>query len=348
MSSAVFLSIILPTYNRKYIIEKMIDSVLGQDFGNFELIVVDDGSTDGSARMLEERYSDNRLRIIEKKNNGVSSARNVGISMARGEWIMFVDSDDYLLDGFFGDIYKTLNKYDADVLVYGGYSIDGVGGGLRNVPLFWRDYSYGGGEIVVRNGWEFLEDFCLLSGNSWGCAKVFKRSLIEKNQIRFDEGICYGEDMLFNIQSYFVASKVIASPKKFYVNNIGGESLSRGGISSVDKLKNLAKVYEKTKSYERFCHLLALNCIRHMRKWILFGAFRLDGDTKIKIQKIYQDLPSSLCASNEKLEKIVSRHSLGCAILAYFSYFTLQRIYSKLSFLHPLTTPWICKIKKNI
>lgn len=323
----------------------MIYSILKQDFRNFELIVIDDGSTDDTVGMLETNYNDIRMRIIRKENNGVSSARNMGISLARGKYITFVDSDDYLLNGFFKDIYNVLSKKEEDVLVYGGYVTDNLGESLRAVPLFRYDYDYGNGDVVIKNGKDFLKDFCLLNGNSWGCAKVFKKKMIKKNKIYFDEKICYGEDMLFNIQVYFVASKVIASPKKFYVNNIMGESLSRGGISSIDKLKNLVEIYGRIEEYEEFRHLLALNSIRHMRMWILFGIFKLDENTKIRIQKIYQDLPDNLCKNNEKIEKIVSQYSLWYAIFIYCLYVVVYR-YILIFFIIPLISLLVCKIKK--
>lgn len=230
----VLLSVILPTYNRGHCIGKMIDSILRQDFKNYELIIVDDGSTDGTIEILTKRYDNSDIRIVRKENGGVSSARNLGMSLARGEYITFVDSDDYLLDGFFRDIYESILQHKADVYVYAGFSKKSEQ--LNRVPLFWGNWDYGNGEKVYKHGCEFVKDFCLFGGNSWACAKIFKTSLIKENSLTFDEHISYGEDMLFNIQTYLNSLWVLAIPKGYYVYQTSDGGLSRQCLPSEKKL----------------------------------------------------------------------------------------------------------------
>ncbi len=102
-----FLTIILPTYNRAKLIKRSIDSILSQDFKDFELLIIDDGSTDHTPELLQE-YEDERIKIFTKSNGGVSSARNLDLKHAKGEYITFIDSDDYILQGFFQDAWKLL------------------------------------------------------------------------------------------------------------------------------------------------------------------------------------------------------------------------------------------------
>ena len=98
-------SVIVPIYNSEKYLKRCVDSILSQTFSDFELLLVDDGSTDGSGSICDE-YSvkDSRVRVFHKENGGVSSARNLGLDNARGEWITFVDSDDYLEESFLAEL----------------------------------------------------------------------------------------------------------------------------------------------------------------------------------------------------------------------------------------------------
>lgn len=346
MKAKPFLSVILPTYNRKYCIARMIDSVLMQSFKDFELIIIDDGSTDGTKEMLEGKYDDKRIRIIYKENGGVSSARNLGISLACGKYITFVDSDDYLLDGFFEDIYDILQRYHCETLVYGGYNLKHHH--QNEVPLFWLDREYGNYEITLSAHKDFVKNFCLLGGNSWGCAKIFKTSLIQGNQILFDSSISYGEDLLFNIHVYFISLKIATSPKKFYVCDNNTESLSRGMLTIKEKIKNLLSVYKKLEQYEEYRSFFALGILRSLRKWLLIGYLSLGEKEKQQIKTMYSEVSIEHCSGFENLDFKVAKRSVLCASIFSSILFIAYRVYSRLYFVHPITSPILKKLKKLI
>jgi glycosyltransferase involved in cell wall biosynthesis len=111
------LSIVIPVYNVEDYIEKCLDSIRGQTFTDFEVICVDDGSTDYSG-MLCNRYRriDKRFKVIHQENAGVSSARNRGIDEASGEWLTFVDPDDWINNEFYERLFEAQQKFDADVV----------------------------------------------------------------------------------------------------------------------------------------------------------------------------------------------------------------------------------------
>jgi glycosyltransferase involved in cell wall biosynthesis len=112
----VFFSIIIPMYNREQVIARAIDSCLNQDFDGFELIVVDDGSTDGSALIANANANDPRFCLIQHiQNRGVCPTRNTGVEHARGEWIVFLDSDDELLPGALTTLFRRIKEAPADV-----------------------------------------------------------------------------------------------------------------------------------------------------------------------------------------------------------------------------------------
>lgn len=312
--SIPFLSVILPTYNRVHCIARMIDSVLSQSFKDFELIVVDDGSTDGTREMLEQKYDDSRIQIVYKENGGVSSARNLGISLARGKYITFVDSDDYLLDGFFEDIYENILQYGADIYVYAGFSQEKTK--LIGVPLFWGNQGYGNGEIALKSGSEFVRDFCLYGGNSWACAKIFKTSLIRENNLVFQENISYGEDMLFNLQTYLASLRIVAIPRGYYVYEVSGNGLSRRCLSSHSKVLDLLRAYQMLEKYSGYETYFAINYIRHARRWLISGFLSLDSITKQEFQKLYTYVHSPYCRI-EAIEALIAKKNLLCALIVY-------------------------------
>lgn len=312
----ILLSVVLPTYNRAHCICRMIDSILAQDFKNYELIIVDDGSTDGTVEMLKEKYGDVDIRIVSQENGGVSSARNLGISLAQGEYITFVDSDDYLLDGFFRDIYENILKHKADVYVYAGFSKKRDK--LSKVPLFWGDWRYGNGKKMCKHGSEFTKVFCLFDGNSWACSKVFKTSLIRENNLVFEECIAYGEDMLFNLQAYLNSSQVLAISRGYYVYQMSDEGLSGKSLTSQKKVLDLlyaCKILEKYgQQYKAF---LMLNYTRHLRRWFLLSFFKHNSQTKRYIQDLYLQIDNIPCHWIEKLEAHIAKKSLLCALFVH-------------------------------
>lgn len=174
-------SIIIPVYNAEATLNKCVDSVLMQPFADFELILVDDGSKDKSLQICEEyARKDSRVAIIHKENGGVSSARNRGLDIAKGTWVTFVDSDDYLGDGFLQN-----EELMADI-VFGSYLnvMD-----AREAGGFSSEVMHGTtlGDIIACYG-----NDTILRGP---CAKLFRRDLI--GNIRFPEDMKVGEDTCF-------------------------------------------------------------------------------------------------------------------------------------------------------
>ncbi len=191
-----FISIIIPVYNTKHYLPRCIESVLNQSFSDFELLLIDDGSTDGSGEICDS-YSkkDSRIRVFHKENGGVSSARNLGLDNAKGEWIYCVDSDDELLpDGL-----KTLVACIGDNvdIVLAGYETYDENGDLA--------YSVPDRIDIILNKTESLstlyESHALFySFLPYLWIRLLRRKIIEDKRIRFDTEICNKEDTLFLAQ----------------------------------------------------------------------------------------------------------------------------------------------------
>lgn len=181
------LSIIVPVYNASATLGGCIDSVLSQDYSDYELILVDDGSNDGSgAKCIEAANHNAKVKAIIKANGGVSTARNKGLDAATGDYIVFLDSDDTLLPGALSSL---MNEQDAD-LVVGGliHIVSTCPSGFENVPSKGI-FSFKDVAAIDRL---LCEVFMTAP---W--SKRFKRSIIEEHKIRFDNGLFYGEDTDF-------------------------------------------------------------------------------------------------------------------------------------------------------
>ena len=211
------ISIIIPVYNAEDYLERCIQSILSQNFSSYEVILVDDGSSDASS-LICDRYSatDPRFRTIHKPNGGVSSARNAGIDLAKGEYLMFVDSDDALMTGAL----KTMTDgLEGEDMILGGYVsyIDSVPKKEQNPRAAKR---YEGGqmnEFFNRN----IKKNCEMLDAPW--AKLFRRKAV--GSLRFNEKLSYAEDKLFVFSFLASCSSVRTCPSMVYAYHLRSGSL---------------------------------------------------------------------------------------------------------------------------
>lgn len=188
------ISIVIPVYNIKKYLGECIDSVLNQTFTEFELILVNDGSTDGSGNICDEyKKKDSRVIVIHQENSGVSCARNKGIDAARGDYIAFVDSDDIIEKSMFEKQYLAIIENDVDCV------ISGITYFYEEVSLN-KTFSTPTGKVMMFddfNDWynEFDKNFVLCSP----CSKLYKKSIIKKYDIKFAEKFSILEDGMFEI-----------------------------------------------------------------------------------------------------------------------------------------------------
>ena len=185
-------SVIVPVYNVEKYLKKCVDSILNSDYKNIEIILVDDGSKDQSGTICDDyKESYNNIKVIHKKNGGLSSARNAGIEVSEGEYILFIDSDDYITEKFVGHLVDTMNKYDVDV-VQGSYEkIDEKERSLY-IPKI-ENKSYHSKEDILEAF--FIKKNILVVA----CGKLYKKDLCKN--ISFKEGRNH-EDNIFIIDLF--------------------------------------------------------------------------------------------------------------------------------------------------
>lgn len=212
------ISIIVPIYNAEQYIHRCIDSILAQSFTDFELLLINDGSPDNCGVICDEYAAmDSRVRVFHKANGGVSSARNLGIERSQGEWITFIDADDYVHPKFLSSLYE---KHDFDLIV-GSFQIVGSND-IWNGTL--KDLSYN--RITLR---KYIVELSSMINFQTPWGKLFRTNIIKDNQIKFDERICIGEDSLFILNYLLYTDTLRLSEQTYYYyerGNVGSLSQS--------------------------------------------------------------------------------------------------------------------------
>ncbi len=232
-------STIIPAYNSEKTIKRCVDSLLNQKYENCEVIVVNDGSKDKTLEILNS-YNDSRLKVIDIENHGVSYARNQALEIAAGEFVTFVDSDDWAVENYYEILDYLTHKYTADLYVCCAYKKVG-----NNPPQIW-DMSYTSGEYFD------LEPIYNLVGRRycypalWN--KIFKNSIIKENSIRFNTDIIFSEDVFFNLEYVKYISSVYMTKLAIYHYYINSAS-----VTFNQKLKYLRDRDLCAQTMLRFC-----------------------------------------------------------------------------------------------
>lgn len=196
-------SIIIPVYNVEKYLHQCLDSVLRQSYQELEVVLVDDGSKDSSGKICDEyARKDNRFKVLHCENSGASAARNIGLNIAQGEYIYFLDSDDWLAENTIEALYSRAIEENADVVFFDAYTFDEKNGTKSN-NNYSRKKKY-----CSQSGCEMMRE--LLENKEFRvspCLIFSKKSLFETQSLRFEEGIMY-EDMIMAYQIFSVAERV--------------------------------------------------------------------------------------------------------------------------------------------
>lgn len=225
-------SVVVPIYNVEPYLDKCIQSIVDQTYKNLEIILVDDGSPDNCPAKCDEwATKDHRITVIHKKNAGLGMARNTGIDTATGDFICFIDSDDYIDITTIEKCVSKALQSNAQVALVGMVNVDDKGTFLQSVN-FNIPTTYNTNEEVVNH---FLPR---IIAHDWrngqphnyplsSCTGIFSLSLIKENQIRFlSEREIFSEDSYFLLQLYAVAKTVVLIPEALYFHFINTKSLS--------------------------------------------------------------------------------------------------------------------------
>lgn len=217
------ISVIVPVYNVAAYLPRCVDSILAQSYANLQIILVDDGSSDDSGKICEEyAKKDTRIQVIHQKNGGLSSARNAGLDASKGQYIGFVDSDDWIEPEMYAKMLALMECNAAQLVCAGRYDVDGDTG-KKTIGLCPKRQACITGEELA--GRIFLWDYC----DSSACDKLYRRELFDG--IRYPEGrTC--EDVPVTYRLALKAERVVLCDKPFYNYYHRSGSISKGaGIS---------------------------------------------------------------------------------------------------------------------
>lgn len=276
------ISIIVPVYNKSDTLKHCVESIQNQDYQNLELILVDDGSSDNSYEICSSyAEKDTRVKVFKKKNGGVSSARNFGLKIASGEFIQFVDADDFLEKNMCSKLISAYLENDFDVVVcsYKKHTDDKI---KNKISL----------DFECKSISQFKDKFAFLFENvlfnpPWN--KLYKR---EKINFLFDEDFSLGEDLLFNLE-YFKTCEKVKIIKTCLYNYVDKSVDSLSKAYSDTLLENQLYLYKKVKAFSKEC----------------FGDAFLDGSIdRVFLKEIYYLLKKIVYQDNlskkEKISKI--------------------------------------------
>jgi glycosyltransferase EpsJ len=216
-----FVSVVVPIYNVEKWLERCLKTILSQSSIDLEIILVNDGSSDNCGEICEHyARRDKRIKVVHKDNGGLSSARNAGIEVATGKYIVFIDPDDIITQDYFEVLLSTAEKYNCDAVV----------SGYKKVPI--NEIVVPGFKInEVMDGKRFILSSPKIHSNNDLCfvwRYLYRLSIIKEYQIRFNEKVFIGEDVIFNLEYLLKSKRVMAISDVCYLYTVNNpDSLMR-------------------------------------------------------------------------------------------------------------------------
>ena len=221
-------SILLPVYNSEKYLSECLESIRCQTFEDYELICYDDGSSDGSAAILDEyAQNDSRCRVIHAENGGLPHARNTMLRLSSGDYIMYIDADDRYVPQTVESAYNRIFETGADITVFNAWDFEGVSGELINHQYIFKSILPKGCEAVSAKMNPVIDLFKFTSMVCWN--KIYKKSLLTKQLVYFDEDLRSHTDVYFSAVTRLLADKITWTDKRLY----------RYRRSSMGSLKNI-------------------------------------------------------------------------------------------------------------
>lgn len=319
------ISIIVPAYNSENYIERALTSITGQTYKNLEVIVIDDGSTDSTlSKALDYAKRDNRVKVYHKENEGVTIARDYGISKATGKYLGFVDSDDTVDANMYEILYNNLIKYNADISHCGHKYIKGE----NNI-----EYFYNTGVIKEQNHNEGLIE--LITGSKVGpslCSKLYKTELFYN--LEYDKTIKINEDYVINLLVFNKALKSVFFDEpmyNYYKNENSGSSKSTKEYFYLDILKaadltealliNNSSVYPyaQRRRFKTYSDMYK-NQGKYQLDKVEFDLNKLLSDVLLELKNNYKSLKKNKCLnkSDRFILKMIKYFPKGLVFICKF------------------------------
>lgn len=304
--SNVTISILMPVYNSQEYLKNTVQDVINQSYGDWELILVDDGSKDNSKNIcIELQKFDNRIRFINKENTGVSDTRNIALDNAKGKYIAFIDSDDSVHKDYLKILLSSIEKSKGQLAVCGFKERKiSTNGQIEELSRVF----YPKEVIAIEDMKDLIMDF----GNSgllnplWN--KLYNREIIEENNIRFKEEVETGEDFIFNLQYFRKINNICFSKGELYY-------YIRRNNNSIT-YQYIDNMYEKGLEIHNLLEdfLKDMNFYNSKNKYILYGN-HLMGVFSAFLNLFHKDCKLTLKQKKHYIKAIVNREYVSeCAV----------------------------------
>ncbi len=255
---APMFSIIIPVYNVEEYLDRCVQSVINQTYSDIEVILVDDGSLDNSPRMCDEYARQNaKIRVLHKSNGGLSDARNEGLRIASGKYVMFLDSDDSIVDTACEKFAESIENHQYPDIVLG--QTVRISNGETSIINPYLDCNDVTGSVFLFNYLKKYHFFCMLAPNN-----IYKRNLLIDNGLFFEKGLLH-EDERWTPVVFLRANNVASIQNEFYNYFIRENSITTkkdktlNGIHLINTAQYLAKEYEKIDNMELKRYLMDYN-----------------------------------------------------------------------------------------
>lgn len=247
------ISVIVPVYNVEDYLAKCLDSILNQTFSNIEIICVNDGSTDGSRKILEEyKKRDFRIKIVDKENGGLSSARNAGMKVAQGEFYSFIDSDDWIDKTMLEKLYENITTLNSDISICAVHQFDETNQKIDDSNPYYTleffDKTFDNRAFSYKDTKPFIMDVCVMAWN-----KLYRRSLIEECNAEFPDGLIF-EDGPFFFTIFFKTDRVSIVRDFLYYYRINRKNsiIQKAGKKFLNVIDVSELMYSKIKDLPDF------------------------------------------------------------------------------------------------
>lgn len=322
------ISIIVPVYNAEKYLRQCLDSIISQTLKDIEIICVDDGSTDSSNQILREYQKyDSRIQLITQKNNGLGAARNVGLAVASGEFIGFVDSDDFIDTNWFSALYEKAQKFQADVAI-------------GNIKLYFQKYQetklYRDNSLYQKlAAFNFFQAASLpnIITNIGVWDRIYRRTFLGQYNLKNPEHVIY-EDALFSIQTSILANRITVVDNVYYYyrkntgtaitdQEIGNDSFKLDFLKNSIEIKNFLQ-QKKNYSifYTYYLKYFLSNALWHQSNISNRKTFYYFYKTCIQIvpkRNLFMVLKNNIFSVKEKIYALLL--TLHCPLLCYCVFF---------------------------
>lgn len=317
------ISIIVPVYNASKFLERSIKSIITQDFKDIEIICVNDGSIDNSLDILKKfQKEDSRIIVIDKKNGGSSNARNSALKIAKGEYCLNIDSDDWIEQGYLKNIYNRAKKDDLDITI-SDIIFDYEEDLKRNYILDDLDIS----DTEIISGEEYIGIFLKENFNGFTWNKLIKREVYLKNNLKYNEDIFMMEDveLVLRLASY---CKKVGKLNKAYYHYIQGINNGSGKIS-IKRLNDIERCFDSIKkSFKDKNNILEkLSCRR-----VITLCRYLNISYSLKGEVEYQRIQKDMLEEVKKIDFLKFEYGdakvaiIFCNILKIFPYIKIMNL----------------------